>query len=487
MDGAIAVEAGPVAAQAGLAAGAAAEEGALCYKCNREEPPDGARRGLMRCWGKELFEQVRDGLSGADRARVLGTTPAAKRLRDSMMKCGAAPESANGQRWFHPSCLGRDDGTLFVRRLTARNKQGVEVVVDQKHHLCDDCLQGACGISSLANQLSASEKSALERRREQKRGSGKRTRMGEYVRKPGGEGAKAEQPAAASAAPYGDLADQGEDGGAGPAKHARLASQGDVFGANGASVMSGDGERPKVYIAGPDVFLPPDEVSTMVARKREICSVAGLDAVFSLDQPVRTSGMKPDKAGCAIAQKDEATVRGCDAVLANMTPFRGASMDCGTSFIVGFARGLGIPVFGYTNDVRPYAVRAGALSDGLQVENHGLVDNCMVVNAAGGTRIATPAKALPTEEYFTHLDAFEAAVSTAARHFKAVAARANVGEVALAAQPAQPPAAPPAAAPPTTALALGAPGDDLLQGQPVTAIPEDLGGSAVDGGNVGIY
>ena len=42
-----------------------------------------------------------------------------------------------------------------------------------------------------------------------------------------------------------------------------------------------------------------------------------------------------------IAWRNEAHIRGCDAVIANLTPFRGPSADAGTVYEVGFARALG--------------------------------------------------------------------------------------------------------------------------------------------------
>ena len=41
-------------------------------------------------------------------------------------------------------------------------------------------------------------------------------------------------------------------------------------------------------------------------------------------------------------------MRSCDLLIANLTPFRGVSMDSGTAFEVGFMRALGRPVLGYT-------------------------------------------------------------------------------------------------------------------------------------------
>ena len=100
--------------------------------------------------------------------------------------------------------------------------------------------------------------------------------------------------------------------------------------------------RFRVYLAGPDVFLP-DPVARAGALKA-ICARHGLDGVSPLD----LLPGEPDCAGPrAIARRNESHIRRCDAVLANLTPFRGPGADPGTVYEVGFARALGQPVFGY--------------------------------------------------------------------------------------------------------------------------------------------
>ena len=47
----------------------------------------------------------------------------------------------------------------------------------------------------------------------------------------------------------------------------------------------------------------------------------------------------------------------CDVLIADMTPFRGPSMDVGTAFEMGFAKACRMPVFGYSNVLGPYNER----------------------------------------------------------------------------------------------------------------------------------
>lgn len=153
-----------------------------------------------------------------------------------------------------------------------------------------------------------------------------------------------------------------------------------------------------VYLAGPDVFLP--DADAVAARKKAICAAHGLQGVFPTDPVgIDDAGLTPHMR---IYRANEAHLRACAAVIANLTPFRGPSADPGTAYEVGFMRALGRPVFGYSNDARPFVARSIAHAgdaawrdadgawfdgDGLLIESFGLVDNLMLdcgILAAGG-------------------------------------------------------------------------------------------------------
>ena len=100
----------------------------------------------------------------------------------------------------------------------------------------------------------------------------------------------------------------------------------------------------RVFLSGPDLFMPdgPD----LLAAKRAACAEAGLEGVHA-------KPLAEDEAGELQARAAYADVvsrlRGCQAVVANLTPWRGPHPDPGTVFEVGFAAGLGLPVFAYLN------------------------------------------------------------------------------------------------------------------------------------------
>ena len=157
----------------------------------------------------------------------------------------------------------------------------------------------------------------------------------------------------------------------------------------------------RVYLAGPDVFLP--EPIVWLERKKAICAGFGLTGVSPLDrledEPAAWASLLSNGA---IALRNEAHIRSCDALIANLTPFRGPSADAGTVYEVGFARALGLRLFGYATVATPFldrtiahldgtAARAADGSwwdaDGMQIEQFGLFDNLMIeggIHGSGG-------------------------------------------------------------------------------------------------------
>src|ERR1700756_5264622 len=145
----------------------------------------------------------------------------------------------------------------------------------------------------------------------------------------------------------------------------------------------------RVYLAGPDVFLP--DAGAWLERKKAICAGFRLTGVSPLDAlPEEPTAWKRLPEWRGIALRNEAHIRRCAAVIANLTPFRGPSADVGTVYEVGFARGIGLRVFGYATVSTPFLDRTLAMlgcreadgawwdPDGLQIEQFGLYDNLMI-------------------------------------------------------------------------------------------------------------
>jgi nucleoside 2-deoxyribosyltransferase len=150
--------------------------------------------------------------------------------------------------------------------------------------------------------------------------------------------------------------------------------------------------KPKrIYLAGPEVFLPAEEHRTIEAAKKRLLREAGFEGIDPLDTALTFSdeSAKPDR-GHRIYKANRELMDSCDAVIANLTPFRGISADPGTVYELGYMIGQGKPAFGVTLDSLPYRERAGStdLDElGHTIEDFELSDNLMIeggISDSGG-------------------------------------------------------------------------------------------------------
>ena len=98
--------------------------------------------------------------------------------------------------------------------------------------------------------------------------------------------------------------------------------------------------RPRIYLAGPDVFRP--DAALHFALLSAACETLGLEPVVPFDESI-TAATTPQSIYEANMQK----LRSADGVVANLAPFRGAEPDSGTVFEVGVAAALDLPVVAY--------------------------------------------------------------------------------------------------------------------------------------------
>jgi nucleoside 2-deoxyribosyltransferase len=182
----------------------------------------------------------------------------------------------------------------------------------------------------------------------------------------------------------------------------------------------------KVYLAGPDVFLP--EAIAVGVRKKELCAEFGFEGLFPFDNEI-SPNLGGERVDRLIYRANERMIRRADFGIFNLTPFRGPSADVGTVFELGMLAGLGKRVFGYTNvtdDLLDRCKRFGELTfdpaekvwrdpAGMSVENFGNADNLMIDNSLtehGGYPIVRH-KALPAD-LFRDLTGFKACLRLAA-------------------------------------------------------------------------
>jgi nucleoside 2-deoxyribosyltransferase len=182
----------------------------------------------------------------------------------------------------------------------------------------------------------------------------------------------------------------------------------------------------RVYLAGPDVFLP-NPIARGAALKA-ICLRHGLIGMFPLDElenEPRNWATLPEAR--RIALRNEAHIGRCDALIANLTPFRGPSSDVGTVFELGYMRALARPVFGWSNSADRFHARTRAYvratcgpdgvwrdSAGLALEDFGLHDNLMIDGAIAASGGALVAGDVPQERRWDDLSIFERCVIAAA-------------------------------------------------------------------------
>lgn len=183
----------------------------------------------------------------------------------------------------------------------------------------------------------------------------------------------------------------------------------------------------KIYLAGPDVFLP--DAAAMAAEKKRLCALYGMEGVFPTDPRPDPAADAESDLWYAIYLRNEAHIRACDALIANLTPFRGPSADAGTVYELGFMRALGRPVLGYSNAGRDFVTRSRDFlgdaaarnpegrwvdGEGLALEEFGLTDNLMIdggIRAAGGLLVR---REVPAAERWSDLTGFEACLKALA-------------------------------------------------------------------------
>lgn len=181
-----------------------------------------------------------------------------------------------------------------------------------------------------------------------------------------------------------------------------------------------------VYLAGPEIFLPhAEEIGRM---KKARCERHGFVGLFPLDAEL--SFERGHDLSKPIFDANVALMRRSDALIVNLTPFRGASADVGAIFEIGFAFALEKPVFAYTNHRGSYRERVvetlGArdaqgrecAGDGMRVENFGLLDNLMIVEAIRAQGWDIVVRDPPPERRFDDLDGFDRCLRQAAAFFQ---------------------------------------------------------------------
>jgi nucleoside 2-deoxyribosyltransferase len=188
-------------------------------------------------------------------------------------------------------------------------------------------------------------------------------------------------------------------------------------------------QKLKIYMAGPDVFLPNEP--EIRAAKKQLLSDYGFEGLYPLDNDFDPTGLTDDEFARVIKIGNCAMMRRADGMIANLTPFHGPSPDSGTVFELGFMDALDKPIFGYMNVDEKYVDRVRAYCGGtlikdklgrlrdqynMEAENLGLYQNLMIEKAVQCMPTRHMAVMATTEtERYTSLTAYEQAVRLMAR------------------------------------------------------------------------
>ena len=156
----------------------------------------------------------------------------------------------------------------------------------------------------------------------------------------------------------------------------------------------------RIYLAGPEVFLK--NATAVLHTKKTLCSRYGHEGVTPFDADLGT--IENDfESGLRIAKSNEALIDACDAVIANISPFRGLHADVGTVYELGYARAKGKVLYAYTHQADTHATRTmeyynhnvrpdtyglpREIFGGTLIDDFGMVENAMVdggVHLSGG-------------------------------------------------------------------------------------------------------
>jgi nucleoside 2-deoxyribosyltransferase len=191
------------------------------------------------------------------------------------------------------------------------------------------------------------------------------------------------------------------------------------------------GQIVKVYLAGPEVCLPDarDVLDQKIRLTREIGFVPV--APGDLDIPQAPTGRE---FGENISRIDEQLMTSADAIIANLTPFRGIHADPGTVYELGFMRGRGKPAFAYSNtsdnhfqrllayyDGRINTAADGRLRgpDGSLVDDFDMIENLMIDGGIATSGGAFETYRAPDAQRYSDLTAFKAVLLVAAERLLA--------------------------------------------------------------------
>ena len=194
----------------------------------------------------------------------------------------------------------------------------------------------------------------------------------------------------------------------------------------------------RIYLAGPEVFLP--DAKEIGARKKAICRAHGLEGLYPADPEIKDqASLEPFEVARRIYANNLELMDSCAGVIANLTPFRGVSMDAGTAFEVGYMAASKRLVLGYTNVTANYQERSASyyaagiaplvdpFTAGTAIEDFGLAENLMIELAVRNCRAEIVVSQVEPGTELTSFAGFEKCVALARRLLDEAAAGRTIG------------------------------------------------------------
>ena len=143
----------------------------------------------------------------------------------------------------------------------------------------------------------------------------------------------------------------------------------------------------KAYLSAPDVFM--ENAKEIGKEKKKICQFHGIEGLFpteNLDLDYVLS-QNQKKASKLMYEGNLELIKQSDMVIANVSPFRGWSMDCGVAHEIGYFDALEKPIFIYANTQLSMVERVGVnengyCEQGYIVEDFNEIENLMIMRAA---------------------------------------------------------------------------------------------------------
>ncbi len=187
----------------------------------------------------------------------------------------------------------------------------------------------------------------------------------------------------------------------------------------------------KVYLAGPEVFVP--DARAILDEKIELTRAHGFVPVCPGDLEAPAS-LKGKARGLATSEVNEKLMLSADFIIANLTPFRGIAADAGTVYELGFMCGRGCPAYAFTNiatghyervldyyggDLRTDETGAVRGPDGLELETYDMADNLMLDGGIENRKGVIVRHNAAPDRLYSDLTGFRQCLAIAARHLLA--------------------------------------------------------------------